>query len=113
MKCPLCGQEAEQDDLFCGNCGYNLLQDREQAPEESPAEAAPVPDAPVIGAPSSTPLEPSLPARTAVLPAGAAGPGAKKPVSTWLIVLLVALLVFLCCCCVAGLLWFVNQPSYY
>ena len=26
MKCPKCGKEVNDGELFCGNCGYNLAQ---------------------------------------------------------------------------------------
>ncbi len=26
MKCPKCGKEVHDGELFCGNCGYNLAQ---------------------------------------------------------------------------------------
>ena len=108
MKCPLCGEQAAQDDLFCGNCGYNLLQDREETPEPEVAVEATLGE--VAEGAQATGEQPSSALPTATLTA--AGPAAKGKTSTWLIVLVVAALLFLCCCCGSVALYLISQPSY-
>lgn len=111
MKCPLCGQEASQDDLFCTNCGYDLSQDKPETSE--PAFAKPI-------APSGFPTaEPSPPAaegpalarRGTSSRSSASSQKPSKPSNNtwiWTIVIVAGLLVLLCCCCLVSVI-FLSQ----
>ena len=99
MKCPLCGERVAEDDLFCGNCGYNLLQDEPDSdeplasPESDEQEKPPALGAVLAGA---TETEEAFALATAgedEMP--------PKESNTWksFVIAAVVLLVVLCCCC--------------
>jgi len=130
MKCPLCGAEVSADDLFCGSCGHNLLQERPEAEEKAAPAEAPSGEA----APSEVPAEPATlpPVPPAAEPVPEKAPEAPRfelpttpaetipPVPTakakdntwrWILVIAVVLLVLLCCCCATMLYFFYWSSS--
>ncbi len=117
MKCPLCGAEVAKDDLYCGNCGYSLMQDKGEAPQEGDAPEATPAGGDSLATPAPEPFpQPAGPARGFALPpAPPAAPSAtgRKPLSPWVIVVLVLAALFLCCCCAAAIMMFSTQSSGY
>ena len=116
MKCPLCGKQVSEDDLFCGNCGYNLLQDRPEEVAPEPVEAA----APGGAGPADIPPA-KLPASGAeregfALPTASEDDLASKGDRSWtrLVAIAIVLFVMLCCCCSAALvlLGWLGEASY-
>ena len=99
MKCPLCGKRVAEDDLFCGNCGYNLLQDEPDSDEASPApESGEEGEMPVL----DPVIEGTLEFEEAfALPTTGEDETPPKESKTWktFVIAAVALLVVLCCCC--------------
>jgi uncharacterized Zn finger protein (UPF0148 family) len=108
MKCPLCGEPVSEDDLYCGNCGYNLLQNRDDWDEKvtpkvegevSSAEEEPTTASADVPEPSAREesIDLSLPTESHDRSSEPADVDRKR---TWRVVIAVALfLLFLSCCC--------------
>ena len=101
MKCPLCGETTSKDDIYCGNCGYNLSQDE---PEEEPGDEAEEQRVdvgegiPLVAALDDDESPFSLVDIDEDEPAG--------PDKRWRTILIAAIVLFvvLCCCCSASLI---------
>jgi hypothetical protein len=112
VKCPLCGEMTSKDDIYCANCGYNLLQDEPgvEPVAEGEAERADVGvDIPLVEA-----VEDDDSPFALVDFADEAEPqGADKKWRTLLIAAIV-LFVVLCCCCSASLVFLsmMGESSY-
>lgn len=97
MKCPLCGATVEPNDLFCGNCGHNLVRDE---PEEEPA----VSPEPVIKAePESEPVKEKAFTLPVVSADKESDEARRERMWKWIAIIAIVLLVLLCFCCAASL----------
>lgn len=108
MKCPLCGEKVSDDDLFCGNCGYNLIQNEPDAGESEMAAEADEKAPPGMGAVLAGASEAEDAFTLPVADEGEAPPKGGNVWKTVMIVAVVLAVLLLCCCATVSTLFYFS-----